>query len=43
MDTVQLSDESVLMQELYEHQPGDEVHFSILRNNETMEVSVILQ
>ena len=43
MDTVQLSDESVLMQELYEHQPGDEVHFSILRNNETKEVSVILQ
>ena len=43
MDTVQLSDESVLMQELYKHQPGDEVHFSILRNNETKEVSVILQ
>ena len=43
MNDVELSDESVLMQELYKHEAGEEVHLSLLRDNETMEVSVSLQ
>lgn len=43
MDGIEISDESDLMQMLYEHLPGDEAFLSILRGSETMEVSVSLQ
>lgn len=43
MNGVEITDEDALRQQLYEHAPGDEVTLSIIRNSETMEVSVILQ